>query len=559
MITESKAAGGGDRLLATPAVRLRNLSKTFGTTTVLHQLDLDIAAGETRGLVGENGSGKSTLIKILAGFHQPDHGAEIEIGETRLEGGLTPLLARELGLTFVHQDLALVTSLSVSDNMTMNALAASPSWRVSPKAELRATQTLLDSYELGVDARAAVSSLTQLQRAMVAIVRAIDGVKHSSSQGQSSLLVLDEPTVFLPKTDRTLLFDLARRHTNAGGCVLFVSHDLEECLEVTDTITVLRDGRLQGTLVSNDSDRADIIRMMVGKELNVVSHRRAVTPSGLATAATASTASAGSAPAAPDARPSALTVRELSDPAVHGISFDIAQGEVVGLTGLLGSGFEEVPYLVAGAGRGASGTIAVAGREFRARSLRPIDAIEAGIALIPGDRARQGSVSSLSVLDNISVQSLRANRRRFVIDWKGIRAASQQLITDYDVRPPKLDATYGTLSGGNQQKVMLAKWMQTGPKVVLLHEPTQGVDIGAREQIFDIVRAGADAGAGVLCASADQEQLALLCDRVLVMRDGSIVAELVGDDITKAAIASASLGSAPRSTDRSDSRKATRS
>ncbi|MFC5502626.1 sugar ABC transporter ATP-binding protein [Lysinimonas soli] len=515
-------------------LRVRNVSKTFGETRVLREVSLDIAAGETRGLVGENGSGKSTLIKVLAGFYQPDPGAEISVRGRQVAGSLTPLGARDLGLTFVHQDLALVPSLTVSDNMTVNALAASRSWRVSPKAEARSTQKLLDEYGLGIDARAAVSSLTQLERAMVAIVRAIDGMRESAAHGQAGLLVLDEPTVFLPKADRGLLFDLARRHTSDGGGVLFVSHDLEECLEVTDSITVLRDGRLRGTVPSKGTDRADIIRLMVGKELNLSSRRPT-----------------------PPAHLPVVRATGLNGTSVRDVSLELGPGEIVGITGLLGSGFDELPYLISGAGQGATGRLAVGEREFDLASMRPVDGIRAGIALVPGDRARQGSVASLSVLDNLSVQALPTARAWFGIDWRRLRTVGQRLIATYDVRPQKLDVAYGTLSGGNQQKVLLARWMQTNPGVILLHEPTQGVDIGAREQIFDIVRAGADAGAAVLCASADQEQLSLLCDRVLVMRDGAIVAELLGGDISKAAIARESLGSARQSVPPASRRAAT--
>jgi ribose transport system ATP-binding protein len=200
-----------------------------------------------------------------------------------------------------------------------------------------------------------------------------------------------------------------------------------------------------------------------------------------------------------------------------------------------------VPYLLAGALHDARGTVTIAGRQYRLEKYRPFDAVQARVALVPGDRARDGSVASLTVLDNISLQSLRRYRARFGLDWKRIRSVAMQLVREHDVRPPRIDIGYGTLSGGNQQKVMLAKWLHTAPLVLLLHEPTQGVDVGAREQIFTIIRQGARDGAAVLCASADQEQLALICDRVLVMHDGRLAAELVGDQITKAAIARESL------------------
>lgn len=504
-----------------PLLSLRNLSKTFGETTVLHSVDLDILPGQIHGLVGENGSGKSTLIKILAGFHEPDAGATIQMRGEPVPTPIDPATAKRLGLSFVHQDLAMVLSLSVAENLTVNSVVTGGSWRVSPRRERAAASALLASYGLDIDPAAAMSSLSPLQRAMVAIVRAIEGMKENRARGEASLLVLDEPTVFLPKNDRATLFDLARQHTAQGGSVLFVSHDLEECIDVTDRISVLRDGYLQDTAVTSTVKRADLIRMMVGHELELVSHR-------------------GDAVAAADTPP-VVEASHIEGDTVHDLSLAIRPGEVVGVTGLLGSGFDEVPYLLSGALRDARGAVTIAGREFRLEKYAPFDAVQARVALVPGDRARDGSVASLTVLDNISLQSLRRYRARFGLDWKRIRAVANQLVREHDVRPPRTDLAYGTLSGGNQQKVMLAKWLHTRPLVLLLHEPTQGVDVGAREQIFTIIRRGAREGAAVLCASADQEQLALICDRVLVMHDGRLAAELVGDQITKAAISRESL------------------
>lgn len=504
-----------------PLLRLRNLSKTFGETTVLHSVDLDILPGQIHGLVGENGSGKSTMIKILAGFHEPDEGASIQMRGDDVPTPISPTAAKRLGLSFVHQDLAMVSSLSVMENLTVNQVAAGSGWRLHPGKERVETRRVLESYGLDIDPRAAISSLTSLERAMVAIVRAIEGMNENRARGEASLLVLDEPTVFLPRNDRATLFSLARQHTALGGSVLFVSHDLEECLEVTDRISVLRDGYLQDTVVSSEVKRADIIRMMVGKDLDLESHQ-------------------GDAAAQSGAAP-AIVAEHLRGTTVTDVSLSIPPGEIVGVTGLLGSGFEELPYLLAGAVYNASGTITIGEKSHALEKFQPFTAVEAGIALVPADRARDGSVLSLPVLDNISVQSLRRYRGRFGLDWKKIATVAQDLVIQHDVRPPRIDATYSTLSGGNQQKVMLAKWLHTSPKVLVLHEPTQGVDIGAREQIFTIVRQGANDGAAVLCASADQEQLAILCDRVLIMHDGRIVSELVGEQITKSAIAQESL------------------
>ncbi|MDQ7911224.1 sugar ABC transporter ATP-binding protein [Phytohabitans sp. ZYX-F-186] len=483
-----------------PLLRLRDVSKTFAGTTVLSTVDLDLRAGEVHGLVGENGSGKSTLIKILAGFHEPDPGADVQVAG---------------GLSFVHQDLALEASLTVAENFTVDRLGGGSGWWIDLRAEARQVRATLAGYGLDLDPRAPVAALNQVERAMLAIVRAVE-----RTRGERGVLVLDEPTVFLPHRDRGTLFDLIRRLTAAGNGVLFVSHDLEECLDVCDRISVLRDGHLQGTVDSAGTTRADLVRLMIGKHLAGTDHRPA---------------------AATTRREPVVTVTDLAGTTVDGVSFTVAPGEILGVTGLLGSGFDELPYLLGGAGRKASGHLTVAGRRYPVARFAPFDAVEAGIALVPGDRARDGAALSMSVQDNISLRVLHRYRSRLGLRWGRLRADSATLLDEYDVRPRRLTARYGTLSGGNQQKVMLAKWLQTRPKVLVLHEPTQGVDVGAREQIYGIVRRGAADGAAVVCASADQEQLAQICHRVLIIRAGRIVAELTGDRVSKANIARETL------------------
>lgn len=510
---------GGESVAA--LLSLRNLSKTFGETQVLHGVDLDVLPGQIHGLVGENGSGKSTLIKILAGFHEPDPGALIRFRGQDVPTPIDPTAAKLLGLSFVHQDLAMVPSLSVAENLTVNSMVAGGGWRLRPRRERDQARQVLARFGLDIDPAAAISSLSQLERAMVAIIRAIEGMNENRARGEASLLVLDEPTVFLPKNDRSTLFTLARQHTDDGGSVLFVSHDLEECLQVTDRVSVLRDGYLQDTVASADVARNDVIRMMVGHDLAVVSHR-------------------GTERIDADASPVVEAV-SVSGSTVQRVDLAIAAGEIVGITGLLGSGFDEVPYLLAGALRAAGGSVTIAGRQHALKKFAPFDAVEAGVALVPGDRVRDGSAPSLTVLENISLQSLRSFRAPMGLDRRRMKRVALDLMREHDVRPPRIDLGYGILSGGNQQKVMLAKWLYTKPRVLLLHEPTQGVDVGAREQIFAIIRQGARDGAAVLCASADQEQLALICDRVVVMHDGRIAAEMIGDQISKAAIAEVSL------------------
>jgi ribose transport system ATP-binding protein len=335
--------------------------------------------------------------------------------------------------------------------------------------------------------------------------------------------VLDEPTVFLPRDGVEKLFRLMRELAASGAGVLFVSHDLDEVRDVTDRVTVFRDGSSIGTTNTADTDEQQLVEMIIGRELSGVT---------------------GHAITAVRDRPGPATVvKQLSGGALHDVSFQIGKGEVLGLAGLAGSGFEDVPYLLFGAREAHTGTIALADQTLLLSKMTPRSAVDAGLALIPADRKAAGSVASLSVADNVSMQVASRYFRRGVFHRRELNADVAATLRKFDVRPSDPTALYGALSGGNQQKVMLAKWLQTDPSLLLLHEPTQGVDVGAREEILGIVRGLAEAGTTVLCSSSDHEQLALICDRVLVFSRGEIVGELVGEDVRKEQITERCLAS----------------
>ncbi|MDX6407729.1 MAG: ribose transport system ATP-binding protein, partial [Gaiellaceae bacterium] len=357
-----------------PVVALRHISKTFGGVRALHDVDLTIRRGEVHGLLGENGSGKSTLIKILSGFHAPDGGGELEINGRAVSLPLHPGLFRTLGMSFVHQDLGLVPSLSVVENLLVGDLTSRPSWRLSWARERRRAQEIFRSFGLDVDPRAKVSDLRPTDRALLAIVRAVEEIRANTATDESEygLLVLDEPTVFLPASDRNELFAIVREIAATRASILFVSHDLDEILEITDRVTVLRDGKVRGTVDTARASDKVLVEMIIGRRLQALSLERDQTEAGKAISITG------------------LTGRYARD-----VSLTFREGEIVGLTGLLDSGFEEIPYNVFGATSALSGRLELNGKTYELRGMTPSRALEAGVALIPADRQRDGSIGSL--------------------------------------------------------------------------------------------------------------------------------------------------------------------
>jgi len=494
-----------------PRVSLRNLSKSFGGTHALRGVDLDVLPGEVHGLLGENGSGKSTLIKVLAGYHEPDEG-ELHVDGEPVRLPLSTGQFRQLGMSFVHQDLGLVPSLSVLENLRVAEIAGSRSrFRISWRSERARAREAFERYGVRLDPSAPVSSLKGVERALLAIVRAIEEIR-SVGQGRG-LLVLDEPTVFLPREGVERLFSLVRAVAESGTSVLFVSHDLDEVREITDRVTVLRDGALVGTVVTAEASETRFVEMIIGRQLAALGDVQHADRSG---------ESIG------------VMVEGLTGGSVRDVSFAMHDGEVVGLTGLLGSGFEEVPHLLYGARSVAAGRLTLRGLPIDLTRLKPHGAIAAGMALIPADRKTDGSVGSLPVAENVALPVLDRYFNGVLLDRRQMRRATGRLMGEFDVRPGDPSLPYGALSGGNQQKALLAKWFQTEPRLLLLDEPTQGVDVGARQQIYELIRTAArERGMHVLCASSDAEQLAALCDRVIVFGRGRVWRELVGAEITK--------------------------
>ena len=499
-------------------LRIEGLSKSFGGARALDDVSLVVRHGEVHGLLGQNGSGKSTLIKILCGFHAPDGHPKIEIDGLPVALPVNIASLRRHGVSFVHQHLGLMPSLTVLENLMLSDLAVGGRWFVNWGREAKRARDLFARYRLDLDPLSSLSDLTPVACAQLAIVRAFDELSRGEGQRPArGLLVLDEPTPFLPEHDVASLFRLVRDIVADGASVIFVSHDIDEVLEITDRATVLRDGKVAGVFETAAMAKADVIQLIVGQHVDLGSLRPE-----------------SKAPSAPS-----VVVSGLAGGLLEPFSVALQPGEVVGLTGLIGSGYDEVIYCIYGAKRAQAGTLTIDGETFDVASLDPRRAIAQRCVLIPGDRLQSGAVAALSLSDNINQPVMGKISRSWAISDGALLANAGRLAEQFDVRPRNPQALLGSLSGGNQQKVLLAKWFQTQPRLILLDEPTQGVDVGARAQVFSAIGEATKLGAAALCASSDYEQLTAICDRVFVFSRGRVVKELVGSEVSKSAIAEA--------------------
>ncbi len=498
---------------ASDALVFRNLRKSFAGAVALDGVSLTVRRHEVHGLLGQNGSGKSTLIKILSGFHAPDPGGELEVFGRKVPLPIPAGESKRLGIAFVHQHLGMLPSLSVLENLRIGDFATEARLRIDWRAERAKAEALFARFGLDIDPMASVETLAPVERALLAIVRAFEDL--GQSETGHGILVLDEPTPFLPKRDVDRLFALVADIVAAGASVILVSHDIDEVLAITDRATVLSDGRVAGSVVTAQTRRETLVELIVGRKLDAYRMERKPVP---ATAAT-------------------IRVAGLTGADIHDLTFDVRAGEIVGLTGLIGSGYASVPYLLFGEPRATAGTLAIGAERIAIASLHPARAQDHGIAMMPGDRLGMGGVGGLSIVDNITLPVLAAFRDPLGLNRRGMARVAGELSTQHDVRPNRPALPLEALSGGNQQKVLLAKWLHTQPRLLLLDEPTQGVDFGARQQIFAALDTAAQGGTALVVASTDYEQLEQICDRVLVFSRGRVVAELSGAELTKHRIA----------------------
>ena len=519
------AAGAAEGGPGPDVLRVTGLTKRFGGAAALDRVDLAVAPGEVHGLLGANGSGKSTLIKVLAGVHEADDGQVAVHGESApMPFGADGLRLR--GLSFVHQDLGLSEAATVLEHLALDRAASHGGLRRIPwAAERRRAVELLQRFGVAVDPEARVDQIAPVQRAMVAIVRAVASqelLAQERARRLPQLLVLDEPTVFLPGADVDVLFSLIDRLRRSGDSVILVSHDLDEVLRICDRVTVLRDGRNAGTREVSGLERGELVELILGEGVGAVARP-----------------TDGAVPR----REVALSVRDLSGERVRGVDVSLHPGEVVGVTGLAGSGIEELTDLIYGVRPSTGGGVSVGGEVVEHPT--PARMLRRGVVLLPADRKLLGSAPELTVLENMALPLLDSGFRGGRLRWADLERRVEETCVRLGVTPADPEALFSSLSGGNQQKALLGKWLDTEPAVMVLAEPTQGVDVGARQEIFRLVREAVGNGAAVLCATSDYEQLVQLADRVLILADGRLVGELSGDEVTKDALTSTIFAGAP--------------
>jgi ribose transport system ATP-binding protein len=497
-----------------PILEIDSLSKTFGSTRALEGASLTVMPGMVHGLVGQNGSGKSTLVKVLAGYHEADPGARITIDGSEVTGSLAGGGSRSLGLRFVHQDLGVVRELSVTENLFVDRFAAEPWGLLRWRTEHDKAAALLRSFGVDLDPRVRLAELSAAAQAMVVIVRAAEGLRDAEAQGgRRGVLVLDEATASLPLVARTHLRAVVREVVGLGHGVLFVSHFPDEVLDWADHVTVLRDGRVVADRSTEGMDENQLVELIIGRRIEPLEQASLLTQ---------------------ERGVPAVRVTGLRGSEIEELDFDIRPGEVLGITGLVGSGFDEVCRSLGGAAPARAGLLEIDGRRWDLAEFSPVDARRASIAYVPQDRQHQGAAPTLTVLENISLPILDRHRGMGDrIKHRQLRREVARLLQEHDVVPPDPDLPLRSLSGGNQQKVVIAKAMAATPRLLALVEPTQGVDVGARGEILRKLRGVVHRGTAVVCATTDAGQLEQLCDRVLVLRRGRLGAELRGDAINE--------------------------
>lgn len=490
---------------ADPILTISELRKEFLGETALAGVDLDLYGGRVRALVGHNGSGKSTLIKILAGYHVPD-GGSVELGGKSLHFGDADS-AHRLGLRFIHQDLGLIDNLSVLENLRLSksSYQVAHARRIRWRYERGRAAELLARFHLDAHPDALVRDLTSVQRTQLAIARALQDPEGAR------VLILDEPSARLPASEVEQLFAAIGEVKSAGVAVMYVSHRLEEIHAICDEVTILKDGEIVAEGRASQVAREEIAKIISGGNgLGDAERRRRSTF---------------------EERPEPLLdVCQLAGGPIKDLSFLLRRGEILGLIGLAGSGANDFPMLLTGEVPRESGSVFVAGDELR--SLNPSGIREAGIAVLPTDRALKAALA-MSVRENLTLPELGPLWRRGLFRHRQEKAECKDWVSAYGVVPAETERPFATLSGGNQQKVAVAKWMRTRPSVLVVEEPTAGVDVRGKTEIVGLIREAADRGTGVVVASSDLEDVELLCDRVLIVRGGKVRSELRGGEITR--------------------------
>ena len=493
-------------MVDTAVLNVKTVSKTFPGQVALDHASIVVKPGRVHAVVGQNGSGKSTLIKILAGYHRADEGAKATLLGEDLDlvgnaGG------RSERIHVMHQDLGLVNSLNSVENLALGrGFHTGFLGRVRWKEENTRAKAHLATIGATFDVRVPVGMLTPSERSLVALARALEGW----DDGGGGLLILDEPTASMARLDVMHLFEAVRKIRDRGAGVVFVSHRIDEVFEIADDYTVLRDGKVVAGGAVLDLTHEWLIELIVGRALDEVGiheHEHAGQP--------------------------VMEVRNLWGDRLEALNLTVHAGEIVGFAGLVGSGREELPNLLFGAKRRAAGTVNIKGNAVTAD---PYQAMCAGMALVPAERKRYGSIGHQTIRENISLARLRPLMSRGRLSRRLERSDVAKWADRVELRPAAPERLFDTLSGGNQQKAVLARWLRTTPSILVLDEPTQGVDVGAKSTIYGLLGRAAADGMGLVVCSSEAEELAAICDRVIVLVNGRSVVELHGSALSAESI-----------------------
>jgi rhamnose transport system ATP-binding protein len=490
-------------------LRATDVAKAYAGVQALRRASLDVRAGEVHALVGENGAGKSTLIKILTGAVQPDSGEIVMRGEPLSR--LTPAAAKALGIAAIYQQPALFAELTVAENIALGLEQGGRWGRVDWRARHERARALLAQVGARIDPEAEASELSMPQQQLVEIARALGA--------DARVLILDEPTASLSKEDTDNLFRVVRELRDRGVAMIYISHRLEELPVIADRVTVLRDGTTIATRAMADVNREQLIQLMVGRELSTVFPKRTV--------------------------PLGDTVLELrrvgcSASGVHGVTLTVRAGEIVGLAGLVGAGRSELARTIFGLDPADAGEILVRGSPVRIAS--PREAIAHGIAYVPEDRRRHGVVLEMPVSENVTLAALGTISRFGALDFQRERALASEYAARLGVKAASIRSLVATLSGGNQQKVALGRWLLTKPTLLILDEPTQGIDVGAKSEIHTLMGQLAEDGVAILMISSELPEILGMSDRIAVMHGGTVVDVLDRSDATPERVLARALG-----------------
>ncbi len=478
-------------------LELKNVTKRYPGVVALNKVSIQIRQGEVHALVGENGAGKSTLIKTITGAIHPDEGEIIYLGKEYK--ALTPILSSQIGIEAIYQEFNLAPDLSVEENIFMGNKTNGGIF-VDKKKRAEKAKEILNTLHVDINPQTKVSDLTVAYMQLVEISKAL--------ARNVRLLIMDEPTAPLTDNEVTLLFQLVRQLKEQGVSIIYISHRLEEIFQLSDRVTVMRDGEVIKTVNTKDTNKEQLIFDMVGRPLKETYPTRKTQHGKVL-----------------------LEIKDLQGPSNKKTSFQLREGEILGLAGLVGAGRTEIARLIIGADKKNGGEVLIDGKPVKIRS--PKDAVENGIAYVSEDRKNLGVLLRMSIRWNITLPILRRLSKLTFIDFKKEEACVEQYKDALYIKTPSLNQLVGNLSGGNQQKVAVAKWLASESRILILDEPTRGIDVGAKQEIYELINRLTEEGMGILMISSEMEEIMGMSDRMLVLAEGQVVGELKKDQFSQ--------------------------